>query len=167
MALADDWSFGLAQAFLDAAVSCEGTTCDRRFVSVGAAAEGPPPGCPCQLVAVVTEGIEPVPGSRCGTRRTATVRLVLDLCGPAAGEEDVPDPTKWQTAARDQAALRWRMMRGLLGAMERGDLCGGRDDGWPAGTQVGCCGNVTPGPWRPTRSDWGSSRFETTWTWHE
>lgn len=166
--LPDDWSYLLAEAFLDAAVSC-GATCERRYVSFGNVAEGPAPGCPCQLVALVTEGIEPLPNVKCGVRRTATVRLVLDLCGPAAGEDEVPDPVKWQTAAREQAAVRWKMMQGLNRARQRGELCGAAmpDDGWPAGTQVACCGNITPGPWRPATTGWGNTRWETSWTWHE
>lgn len=163
--LPDDWSYTLVHKFLEAAVSC-GAVCGRRFVSPVLQVEGPPPDCPCQLVATVTEGFEP-DGTKCGARRTATLRLVLDLCAPAAGQNEVPDPVRWQTAAREQAATRFAMMRGLHRALRAGEFCGQADDGWPAGTQVGCCDNVTPAPWRATRTEWGSTRYETSWVWHE
>lgn len=169
MALPDDWSFQLAQAFLDAAVSC-GATCERRFISPSLGVEGPPPGCPCQLVVTVQEGWaapRDPKAAKCSKVRTATVKLILDVCVPAAGQNEVPDPVKWTAAARDAATLRWQIMRGLDRAWHAGQLCGNQGDGWPPGSQVGCCSNITPDSWRPTRQEWGSSRWETTWTWRE
>jgi len=169
MALPEDWSYKLAEEFLDAAVSCN-ATCARRFVGIGLQVEGPPPDCPCQLVVTVTEGWSPAAAqgrSKCGKRRVATVKLTLDVCTSAPGQNELPDPVKVQTAARDAATLRWRIMEGLNKARAAGRFCGGSADGWPAGATVGCCDNVTPGPWRPVRTDWGSARWEATWEWSE
>lgn len=167
MALPDDWSYLLAESFLDAAVSC-GAECSRRFVTPGVGPEGLPPDCLCQLVATVEEGFERPPGARrgsCAVGVVASVTLTLDLCVPAAGQTEVPDPVRWGTAARDAARTRGLMMKGLRTAWVAGRLCPGLE-GPPEFTGCGC-GAVTPAPWRAVRQDWGSSRWATTWTWRE
>jgi hypothetical protein len=157
VALADDWSWQLAQALLDAALSCEGVECSRVFVADSCNVEGLPPGCACQLAAVVTEGWAPMP--RCGAQRVAEVRLVLDVCTtPPPGPDAVPDAAALSGRAREIAALRWGMMRGLRQAWLDGQLsCCGES------SVPGLCSRVTPGAWRCVQSGGGSVRYETLW----
>lgn len=160
MPLADDWSYQLGLAFLTAAKAC-GFTCDRSYVADGGNPEPPAPGCRCQLIAVVTEGWEALP--ECGARRTAEVRLVLDLCLVVPGQDEVPDPAKVNAQAQLNATARWQIMRGLRRAWQLGELAAvgvGEDLGPMAAT---LCRTITPGPWRNTRSTGGWARWEATW----
>lgn len=164
MELHADWSYRLAQAVLDAAVSC-GASCDRRFVTEGPLPEGLPPDCPCQLVATVEEGVErPDPTARCSFRWVATVRLYLDLCSPVPGSGEVPDPVKEATHAREASILRWAMTSGVLDHAARGIFVGpGYDDEDPMPPGIGGCSSVSPTPWRATVRTGGSTRWESTW----
>lgn len=163
MEFAADWSHRLAQAVLDAAVSC-GASCDRRFVTEGPQPEGLPPGCECQLVATVEEGWERTNAAeRCSFRWTATVRLFLDLCSPVPGSGEVPDPVEESTHARESSRLRWAIVSGILDHALRGVFAGpgvDLDDPMPPGTG---CSSVTPGTWRATLRSGGSTRWESVW----
>lgn len=160
--VSDDWSYQLAQAFLVAALSCD-AECGRVFVADSCSVESPPPGCDCQLVAVVNEGWEP--DGPCGVRAVAEVRLVLDLCTTVAGPDEVPDPVAVNTRAQAHAALRWAIMRGLRQGWLDGTLCGGDSD-VPAALS-GCCGRIRPGVWRCVGSGGGSVRWETVWRYED
>jgi len=157
-----DWPFQLAQQMLDAAVSC-GAECARRFVTDSPLVEAPPPGCPCQLVAVVTEGFERPDLKSCSWVPVVTVRLVLDLCVPVPGENAVPDPVAEATSARATSTTRWAMLRGIALAARSGELHGSTwdpDDPMPPG--VGCS-DVRPGAWALTMREGGAARWESTW----
>lgn len=168
MALPDDWSYRLGQAFITAAKSC-GFECARTYVSDGCQPEPPAPGCPCQLTVVVTEGWDPLP--KCGARRVAEVRVVLDLCTTVAGPEEVPDPAKVNAQAQANATARWQIMRGLRRAHQLGELSAaamptgeGEELGPMAAT---LCRTITPGPWRCIRSTGGWARWEALWRFHD
>lgn len=164
MAQTSDWTFLLAQQFLDAAVSCD-AVCDRRFVTDAPTVEAPPPGCPCQLVAQVSEGWERAAANDpCSLRPVVSVRLTLDLCVPVPGENEVPDPVAEATAARTNATTRWLMMLGMVRAAKTGALHGWTwdpEDPMPAG--VGGCVDVRPAPWTATVREGGIARWESTW----
>lgn len=163
MALPADWSWQLAQAFLDAAQSC-GASCDRVFVADGCSIEGLPPGCGCQLAVVVTEGWEPLP--RCGARRVAEIRLVLDLCTTAPpGPDAVPDPVAVTTRAQENASIRWQIMAGLRSAWVAGQLSACGEDLGPLAASM--CGRIRPGVWRCVGSSGGAARWETFWKFEE
>lgn len=159
-----DWPYLAALALLDGAVSC-GAVCERRFVSDSAGAvEAPPPGCPCQLVAVITEGFQrTAEASPCSLQPVVTVRFVLDLCVPVPGETKVLDPVAEATSARDNARTRWLMQAGMVAAVRAGsvhDSTWDPDDPLPAG--VGCA-DVRPAPWTATVREGGIARWESTW----
>lgn len=159
-----DWTFKLATAILDAAVSCEGVSCDRRFVSDGSIPEGLPPGCGCQLIAVIGEGFEPLAdrGQRqkgCGARRVVEIRLLLDLCTVSPpGQNAVPDPAAINAQAQKNASTRWLMMVGIRAAHTAGQLSAiGEDLGPLAGPTAE---RIRLGPWRGVRSTGGAARWE-------
>lgn len=163
-ALPADWTYKLALAVLDAAVSCEGVECERRFVSDGSLPEQPPPGCACQLIAVPTEGFEPLSerGQRqagCGARRVAEIRLLLDLCTTAPPDDkSVPDPAKVNAQAQKNASTRWLMMVGIRKAHTAGQLSAiGEELGPLAGSTAE---RIRLNPWRLTRSTGGVARWE-------
>lgn len=165
VATSDDWPYLLAQQILDAAVSC-GATCARRFVTDSPVVEAPPPGCPCQLVAVVTEGFERPEGAaaKCSWLPVISVRLVLDLCVPVPDADRGLDPTVEATAARETSRIRWAMLRGIRTAASRGELHGPTwdpDDPMPPG--AGGCTDVRPGAWTATVREGGMARWESTW----
>lgn len=153
----DDWSYKLGKAFIDAAVTC--ATCARSWVSDGTRPEQPPPGCECQLVAVVSEGWANN-GARCGVLLQAEVRLVLDLCTVVFGKDEVPNAARVNAQAQKNAATRMGMMKGIRSAWISGALAA-PVLGLPA--QIAGCGSITPGPWVPTRSTGGVARWEALW----
>lgn len=158
--LAADWSYQLGQAFLTAAVSCEGVECDRRFVSDGSDPESPPPGCDCQLVAIVSEGFEK--SGVCGGVRVAEIRLVLDLCTVSPPEQTkIPDPAKVSAQAQRNASIRWLMMVGLRDACSNGLLTAWGENLGPFAANT--CKRMTPGPWQWKRGTGGSARWESVW----
>lgn len=159
-----DWTYLAAQQLLDAAVSC-GAVCARRFVTDDPRPEGLPPGCPCQLVAVVTEGFQRTNETeRCSLSPIVTVRLVLDICVPDPGPNAVPDPLVYGAAARDTATTRWLMMQGMVAAVRSGAIHGSAwdpEDPMPPG--VGGCSDVRPAPWTATLREGAMARWESTW----
>jgi hypothetical protein len=148
---------------LAAALSCD-AVCDRSWVSDGGLVESPPPGCDCQLVAVVTEGLE-TDGQApigCGASRFATVRLVLDLCVELAGKDEIPDPVAVGTRAQQNASTRWLILAGLQRAWSLGLLTVGTEDP-PLPVFLQRAWRVTPGEWRSTWTTGGISRHELVW----
>lgn len=155
-----DWTYKLGQAFLDAAVACDAFTCERRWVSDGSRVEQPAPGCPCQLVAVVSEGFEPLP--KCSWARVVEVRLILDLCTVAPpGEKEVPDPAAINAQAQKNASIRWLMMTNLRRAQRLGELSAIGEELGPLAASLH--ERIKPGPWRLTRSTGGIARWEAVW----
>jgi hypothetical protein len=153
------WAYDIAFAMLEAAVSCE-AVCDRRWVSDGGLVEQPPPGCNCQLVAVIREGPNGLtPKAICGSGRFAEIRLLLDLCVELPGKDEIPDPVAVNTRAQANASTRWLMMQGLMAAASSGLLT--VLDG-PA--IFGPTWAVTVDGWRPTRTIGGMGRWESVWT---
>lgn len=166
----DDWSWLLASAFLDAAVSC-GFECDRRYVTMRATPEGMPPGCPCQLVVSVTEGYGSAPairGVKCSARRVAEVRLWYETCSPPVGPGEALNPVTESAAAREASVARFAIARGLYTWWRQGRLHGEApsDDG-PLGPLASPCSAITPGPWRVVSSAGGVVRWETLWRYTE
>lgn len=159
MALSTDWTFQLGEAFLAAALTCEGIECERTFVADGCVPEPPPPDCCCQLVAVVSEGWEPLP--KCGARRIAEVRLVLWLPVVVPGPDEVPDPAAVSAQAQKNASMRWGIMVGLRQAWKAGELAACGEDLGPMA--AGLCGRIRPGMWRCMAQGGGVARWETTW----
>jgi hypothetical protein len=161
-ALVADWSYQIAAAMIAAALSCD-AVCDRSFISDGGLVESPPPGCECQLVAVVTEGIAsagtPI---ECGNGRFATIRIVLDLCVELAGKDAIPEPVATSTRAQQNASTRWLILAGLQRAWSLGLLTVDTEDP-PLPAFLQRAWRVTPSEWRATWTLGGSGRWESVW----
>jgi hypothetical protein len=152
-----DWLWTIGQAMLSAALDC--ADCDRSFISDGSYPEQPPPGCDCQLIAVLREGPNAAtPNAICGVGRFGEVRLLLDLCVEQAGRDEIPDPVTVSTRSQMNASIRWLMMSGLMSAAATGLLT--VLDG-PA--LFGPTWRIVMDSWHQTRSTGGSARWETTW----
>lgn len=165
MLLPGDWPYQLGQQFLDAAVSCK-FECERRYVSDRCTVpEGLPPGCPCQLVAVVTHGWLPSPGgSPCGALLTADVRLFLDLCQTGdPGSTSLLDPTKVNATAQVQHSILWSISQGLRGAWAGGELGKFPNPDQPPGGE--CRWIVPQTMWTCVPSTGTMTRWETRWRW--
>lgn len=146
------WPFDLAWKFLDAATCC-GFDCGRLYVSDGTLVEGMPPGCPCQLVAVVDAVWEPVSQGAmalCLPRKQAMVSLLLDLCIVEPGQDEGVDAKAINLSARDNVSARWRIMQGLQQARSAGNL-GGE------------CRSIVPAGWFAVSQTGGIARWQTSW----
>lgn len=165
MLLPGDWPYQLGQQFLDAAVSCE-FDCDRRYVSDRCTVpEGLPPGCPCQLVAVVSHGWLPNPGSQpCGAMLAADVRLFLDLCQTGdPGSTSLLDPAALNATAQVQQSILWSISQGLRTAWASGGLGRFPDPDQPPSN--GCQWVVPQTMWSCVPGTGSMTRWETRWRW--
>ena len=131
-----DWGYQLAQAVLDAAVSCGATCSNRRVTERGEAlkpcvAEGD---C-CELVASVVEGIKTLSGNaaKCSMVRTAKVELVLRVCWPIPDTDGTRSIVEDAGRAREYSSLRWQILAGIQTAWRKGRLC-------MDGSTTGCVG---------------------------
>lgn len=167
MLLPGDWPYQLGQQFLDAAVSCE-FDCERRYVADRCTVpEGLPPGCPCQLVAVVTHGWLPNPGNNpCGAMLTADVRLFLDLCQTGdPGSTSLLDPTKLNATAQVQQSILWAISQGLREQWAAGQLGRFPNPDQPPPSSQDCRWVVPQTMWTCIPSTGTMTRWETRWRW--
>ena len=146
----DDWGYELAQAVLDAAVSCGADCSTRRVTEWGEAFMTCPTEC-CELVVSVLEGLSATPESKCSALRTARVELSLMVCWPIPDTDGTRDVLVDAGLARDYSILRWQILKGVLSGwrlglfcLDSGDCVGGgceaiSIDGWRSRGVEGPC----------------------------
>lgn len=146
------WPYDLAWLFLNAAQCCD-FECDRIYVSDGTLVESMPPGCSCQLVAVVDARWQPTGVNTWmldRPRKVATVNLILELCVVVPDAQSVPDPKTVTLSARESITKRWQIMQGLETARAAENLGG-----------EGC--TITPAGWVGVSQTGGVARWQTSW----
>lgn len=121
-----DWGYQLAQAVLDAAVSC-GAQCSNRRVTERGEAFKPcllEDEC-CELIASVVESVRSTPGTaaKCSMLRVARVELVLRLCWPVPDTDGTRSIVEDSGRAREYSTLRWQILAGIQSAWRNGRLC--------------------------------------------